>query len=297
MVRMLIQRRIRRSLRLCVAAGALLATVTAAEWEVDFPALKDGRPCHSAAAPFEDGSMLVTVVLSGADAGHPEVKLDGKPVAVEWIGHDPVSRLCFLKPGQPIRAAGSGWEAKAPQAAGVELSCATGRARTSGWIKQLGTKVLPLALLHVNFDGPVPPPGSPLMSGRGLLSAIVFQQASGGNGAYALPVEAIHRVRRDILKSGDLVRGWLGISLRAEIPTPQVTRVVAGSPADRVGIRTNDVILQVGERVVADYADSANAFFYLAPGDPVRMRLLRGADAMEVTVTPVVAPAREGAAR
>ena len=59
MVRMLIQRRIRRLLRLCVAAGALLATVSAAEWEIDFPALKDGRPCHSAAAPVEDGSMLV----------------------------------------------------------------------------------------------------------------------------------------------------------------------------------------------------------------------------------------------
>jgi len=57
------------------------------------------------------------------------------------------------------------------------------------------------------------------------------------------------------------------------------------------------VILQIGDRVVPDYADSANAFFYLAPGDPVKMCLLRDADSIEVMVTPVVAPAREGAAR
>jgi len=109
--------------------------------------------------------------------------------------------------------------------------------------------------------------------------AVVFQQVAGGDAAYALPVEAIQRVRRDILTSGDLVRGWLGISFRAEIATPQVTRVVPGSPSDKVGIRTNDVILQIGDRVVSDYADSANAFFYLAPGDAVKMRLLRGAAA------------------
>lgn len=88
-------------------------------------------------------------------------------------------------------------------------------------------------------------------------------------------MEALHRVRRDVVKSGDLVRGWLGLSLRAEIPTPQVTRVAMGSPADKVGIRANDMILQIGDRAVADHADSANAFFYLAPGEPVKMRLPR----------------------
>lgn len=297
MVRMLNKRRLRRILRLCVASMAFVTALEAAEWEVDFPALKDGKPCHSAAIEVEDGSMLVSVVLSGADASVPVVKSGGVVVPVQVVGHDPVSRLCFLKPTGSVPKAMSSWESAAPKAPGIELLNGARRARTSGWVKQLGTKVLPLALLKVNFDGAVPPPGSPLMSTRGQLAAVVFQQATGGNSAYALPVEAIHRVRKDILKSGDLVRGWLGLSLRAEIPTPQVTRVVSGSPADKVGIRINDVILQIGERVVSDYADSANAFFYLAPGDPVRMRLLRGADAMEVVVTPVEAPAREGAAR
>lgn len=293
MVQKMIQRRFRRTIRscFCMTSVALTASALAVEWEVNFPAVKDGSACHSRAIPVEDGSMLVAVVLRGADPERPELRASGVVVPSRVIGHDPVSRLCFLRPETQVALGKMAWEVRAPQNAGVELLSLAQRARTSGWINQLGTKVLPLALLRVNFDGPVPLPGSPLVTARGQLAAVVFQQAAGGNSAYALPVEAIHRVRKDILKSGDLVRGWLGLSLRAEIATPQVTRVVIGSPADQVGIRTNDVILQIGDRIVSDYADSANAFFYLAPGDPVKMRLLRGADSMEVVVTPVVAPA------
>ncbi len=293
----MIKRRIRRSIRSGVASFALATVVNAAEFEVDFPAVKDGRPCHSVAIPVEDGSLLVAVVLSGADASQPVVKSGGQPVTVKVIGHDPVSRLCFLRPERPVALGKLTWEPKTPTSPGIELLSGSQRARTSGWVKQVGTKVLPLALLRVNFDGPVPAPGAPLLTSGGKLAAVVFQQVSGSNSAYALPVEALHRVGRDVVKSGNLVRGWLGLSLRAESPAPQITRVAAGSPADKVGIRANDVILQIGDRGVSDYADSVNAFFYLTPGEPVKMRLLRGADSIEVVVTPVEAPAREGAAR
>ena len=297
MVRIKPRRRIRRSI--CLGMASVLSgwMAHAAEFEVDFPAAKEGRACHSVATPSDDGGLLVAVVLSGADASRPVLKSGGSVVPVRVIGHDPVSRLCFLRPEPPVVPGRLAWELKTPSTPGIVLLNAGQQARISGWVKQVGAKVLPLALLRVNFNGPVPAPGSPLLTARGQLAAIVFQQEAGANSAYALPVEALHRVRRDAVKSGDLVRGWLGLSLRAETPTPQVTRVAAGSPAEKVGIRANDVILQIGERVVADYADSANAFFYLAPGEPVRMRLLRGSDPVEVEVTPVAAPAREGAAR
>lgn len=297
MVRMKIKRRIRRSIRSGVVSLVFAAVVNAAELEVDFPAAKDGRPCHSMVVPVEDGSLLVAVVLSGADATRPSLKSGGESIPVKVVGHDPVSRLCFLRPERPVSLASLPWERMAPDSPGIALLSGGQRASSSGWVKQVGAKVLPLALLRVNFDGPIPAAGAPLLNSRGHLAAVVFQQIPGSNSAYALPVEALQRVRKDILKSGDLVRGWLGLSLRAEISTPQVTRVAAGSPADKAGIRANDVILRIGDRAVTDYADSANAFFYLSPGEPVRMRLLRGADSIEVMVTPVAPPAREGAAR
>lgn len=37
---------------------------------------------------------------------------------------------------------------------------------------------------------------------------------------------------------------------------------------------------------ITDYADAANALFYLVPGQPVRVKLLRGTHPLEFTVTP-----------
>lgn len=282
--------------RILCGFGCLFALVTGivpvhgqASWEADFPAAKDGRSSHSVAVPLEDGSSLVAISLPGSDASQPAVNTAGKPLAAEMIGHDPVTRLCFFKiePSLPKRP----WAASAPTEPGTPL-LAPGplRARASGWVKQIGVKVLPFALLQVSFDGPVPPTGTPLTMENGRVVALVFQSASTANTAYAIPVEAVQRVRPDILSGGKLVRGWLGISLRAESPTPQVTRVTPGSPAEKMGVIPGDVLVQIGSRRVKDYADAANAFFYLIPGTPVSLRLLRGADQMEIIVNPVATP-------
>ena len=93
-------------------------------------------------------------------------------------------------------------------------------------------------------------------------------------------------MKKDVCSGGKLVRGWLGLSLRAETQSPQVVRVLPGSPAAQVGIQPSDVIQNVGGHSVSDYADAANAFFYLIPGQPVQLRLLRGAEQLEFTLTP-----------
>ncbi len=158
--------------------------------------------------------------------------------------------------------------------------------RATGWIKQVGNKVLPLALLQVSFNQAVPPPGTPLVDSQQRIAAIVFQSSGNGNIGYAIPADAVHRVRRDLANGGRLRRGWLGLSLRAESTSPKVVKVLANSPAANAGIQPADVLLSVDSRRIADYADAANAFFYLVPGQPVRVKLLRGTKPLEFTVTP-----------
>jgi hypothetical protein len=46
----------------------------------------------------------------------------------------------------------------------------------------------------------------------------------------------------------------------------------------------------VGSRQISDYADAANAFFYLIPGQAVRVKLLRGVDQLDFTLTPTRVP-------
>jgi S1-C subfamily serine protease len=132
----------------------------------------------------------------------------------------------------------------------------------------------------------VPSPGTPLLDEAGNVVAIVFQSAGSGDTGYAIPAEAVHRVHRDITTSGRLVRGWLGLALRAESQVPKIIRVLPASPAEAEGIQAGDVLLSIGSRQIKDYADAANAFFYLIPGEPVKVKVLRGVDPLEFTLTP-----------
>lgn len=221
---------------------------------------------------------------------NPALRRGNIAVTARMIGHDPVSRLGFLKVSGPESPKPAEWQDHAGQSVGANLQAMTQggmmKCLATGWVKQVGGKILPLALLRVNFDQAVPPPGTPLQDDAGRIVAIVFQSAGNGNTGYAIPAEAVHRVRRDICNGGRLIRGWLGLSLRAETQSPQIVRVLPNSPAAAAGIRPADILLSVGSRPISDYADAANAFFYLIPGQPVRVKILRGVEALEFTLIP-----------
>lgn len=266
------------------------AVNVAPRWQVTYPAAANGRPSESTAVPVSGESDLVAVVLSGADAARPQMRVGNREIPARMIGHDPVSRLGFYKVEGAMAPRATAWLENAGGADGMNLKALAPdgpvKCRTNGWVKQVGGKILPLALLRVNFEKPVPPPGTPLVDDGGRVAGIVFQAAGGANTGYAIPAEAVHRVRRDVYSSGKLVRGWLGLALLAENQAPQIVRVLAGSPAAKAGVMPNDVLLTVGSRRISDYADAANAFFYLVPGEPVKVRVMRGVETLEFNLTP-----------
>jgi len=250
----------------------------------------NGKIAESTAVPVEGDTILVVVVAAGADFSNPKLLQGSRPVPAKVIGHDPVSRLQFLQVQSGISPKSFEWLGDTGDSASASL-IAMGpggpvKCRTTGWVKQVGGKILPLALFRVTFVGAVPPPGTPLMDDVGRVAAVVFQDAGVASTGYAIPAEAVRRVQRDICTSGQLVRGWLGLSLRAETQSPQVVRVLPESPASAAGIQPGDVLVSVGSRQISDYADAANAFFYLVPGHPVKVKLLRGVDQLEYSLTP-----------
>jgi len=259
-------------------------------WQVTFPPVANGRASVATAVPVNGDSILVSVVAAGCNAANPAMSLGNNPVATKVIGYDPVSRLGFYKVNGNIPLKPTEWLEETGGSIGSPLHAlapsGTVKCRCTGWVKQVGGKILPLALLRVAFEQAVPPPGTPLCDEAGRVVAIVFQESGNGNTGYAIPSEAVHRVRRDVGSGGPLVRGWLGLSLRAENQSPQVVRVIANSPAASAGILPADVLLSVGTRQITDYADAANAFFYLVPGQAVRVKLLRGVEQLEFTLTP-----------
>ncbi|MEY3895366.1 MAG: hypothetical protein RLZZ214_885 [Verrucomicrobiota bacterium] len=274
----------------CVATGLAQPVAVSPRWQVSFPALPGGMPSESTAVPVSGDSEMVAIVMAGADGLSPKLQLGNRTVQARAIGHDPVSRLGFIQTEGGVAPKAMDWVEDANPSASASLNVmdagGSAKCRTTGWVKQVGGKILPFALLRVSFSQTVPAPGTPLLDDAGRVVAIVFQSTGSGNTGYAIPAEAVRRVRHDVCNGGRLVRGWLGLAMRAESQIPQISRVLANSPAAAVGIRPNDVLLSIGNRQIADYADAANAFFYLLPGRPVRVRVVRGAETLEFTLTP-----------
>ncbi len=256
------------------------------DWKVIF----QGASSESVAVSVGGDSTMVIIMAVGTDASTGKVLLGSRSVSHKVIGQDPVSRLGFVQADGSVPPKTMEWVEDSRNYANATLQVSgtdgIAKARSTGWIKQVGGKILPFSLLQVKFNQSVPPPGTPLLDDAGRVVAIVFQSSGSGNTGYAIPAEAVHRVKHDVANGGSLVRGWLGLALRAESKIPQISRVLPDSPAAAAGIKPNDVLLSIGNRQITEYADAANAFFYLIPGEAVRVKLLRGVEPLEFTLTP-----------
>ena len=135
--------------------------------------------------------------------------------------------------------------------------------------------------------------GGPLLDSRGRLIGINTSILSGGLGggndgiAFAVPTRIMLYVADQLKKNGEVKRGATGAifgSLNAErarelhlgiVRGAVVADVAPGSPAERAGLRHNDVITRIQGRPVAN-AGSVNATIGIAaPGSDLSVSYLR----------------------
>jgi PDZ domain len=255
-----------------------------AAWSAIFP---DGEgESESAAFAVGDGRHLIAVAVSGTDAGKGRLMLADRVLPAD-VFVDPVSRLVvFRMAGPPGKA--MPLLAAAPSANGTSLRCGQGGGggRITGVVKQIDGKILPLCLLKVEYDGKAPLPGTPLVNGNGAVIA-VSHQMTGQKEGFALPVEVVKRVLEGVQGGGRVARGWIGLKLQPTAAAPQVTGVQAGSPSAKSGMISGDVLLQVGDRRLEEYADAVNAFYFLRPGVATPVRIKRGKQEITLSLTPV----------
>ena len=64
-----------------------------------------------------------------------------------------------------------------------------------------------------------------------------------------------------------------------------VRAVEDGGPADRAGVRTGDLLVEAGGRPLATADDLHEALDGLAPDAPLALRVVRGTDELDVTVS------------
>ncbi len=141
--------------------------------------------------------------------------------------------------------------------------------------------------------------GGPLLNARGevigINTAIVRNDGGpfGGRGGliegigFALPMDAARRSLDQLVTTGTVRRGYLGVSVSPlsengaafyglpDASGAVVQRVDADTPAAKAGVRQEDVIISVDGRPVSNSSELVNAISAKRPGDVVRLDIWR----------------------
>jgi len=130
---------------------------------------------------------------------------------------------------------------------------------------------------------------------------------SGGNIGigFAIPSNMAKAVMDQLLKSGKVHRGMLGVTIQGidadlaaslNLPAARgaiVTSVSAGGPADRAGIKRGDVITAINDHSVADNNVARNEIAKLAPGSTASVTIVRNGREQNLQATLTELPDRQ----
>jgi len=126
---------------------------------------------------------------------------------------------------------------------------------------------------------------------RGKVVGITSMIASptGGNIGigFAIPSNLARRVVQQLKEKGRVIRGFLGVATTALSRDDQdalnlktrngalVNEVVAGSPADKAGVKPYDVIIEVNGQPVKDANDLSFKIAEIEPGTRIQIKVIR----------------------
>jgi serine protease Do len=125
----------------------------------------------------------------------------------------------------------------------------------------------------------------------GINSAIVREAQGLG---FAVPINIAKKVMNDLLKYGKVIRGWLGVYIEDVSPDLAqkfnvkggvlVTKVMSGSPAEKGGLKSGDIIVKYNGEDVKNLADLQLKVINTPPGRRVPVTIIRDGKTMVLNV-------------
>ncbi len=117
----------------------------------------------------------------------------------------------------------------------------------------------------------------------GINTAIYGVDSSLGIG-FAIPVNLAKDVMKQIIENGQVIRGWLGVSVDGPTIQDQSGRAIGvqlntvneDGPAFAAGLRANDVITSIGDVQMDDVLTALNLIATTAPNEELNIRGIRG---------------------
>ena len=133
--------------------------------------------------------------------------------------------------------------------------------------------------------------GGALVNTRGELvgiSTAIFSRSGGNMGiGFAVPSNMARAILDQLVSTGEVVRGWLGVSIQELTPKlaaqlgvadPKgvlVSDIIEGSPAEEAGLRRGDIIVRFDEKSIDDATQLKNVVAATEVGKRITVTLIR----------------------
>ncbi|MDH5577654.1 MAG: Do family serine endopeptidase, partial [Betaproteobacteria bacterium] len=234
---------------------------------------------------------------------------DGKKLLAKVVGNDPETDLAVLRVDAEqlpaIRFGQSDRLRVGDAVLAIGNPFGVGQTVTSGIVSALGRSGLHINTFEnfIQTDAAINPgnSGGALVDAHGNLVGIntaIYSRSGGSMGiGFAIPVSTAKMVLDQIVKSGTVTRGWIGVEVQEITPAVAesfrlgdargtiIAGVLRGGPADRAGVKPGDLLTAINGAPVSDPQGMLNLVAALAPGSSAKMQVQRQAQRLELTVT------------
>jgi len=240
------------------------------------------------------------------NADQIKVKLaDEKEFDAELVGRDPKTDLALIKISSntdlsPIRMGNSdkanvgNWVVAIGSPFGLEQTVTAGIVSAKGRIIGFGPYED-----FIQTDASINPgnSGGPLINMQGEVVGINTAIVASGQGiGFAIPINMAKDIIAQLKLSGEVTRGWLGVGIQDLSKELEqyygvessggvlITQVFEGDPAEKSGIKPNDIIVEINGETVTSARELSSIIANTEIGKKTTIKLLRNGKRKTVQV-------------
>jgi serine protease DegQ len=247
-------------------------------------------------------------VITAAD--EIEIALnDGRQSKAILVGNDPESDLAVLKVELKSLPAITFGRPEQVSVGDVVLAIGNpfgvGQTVTQGIVSGLGRTHLGINTFEnfIQTDAAINPgnSGGALVDANGDLIGIntaIYSRSGGSMGiGFAIPVSLARQVMEQIIATGSVTRGWIGVEVQDITPDLAesfklssskgvlIAGVVRGGPADKAGVKPGDILVEVEGKPVPDSSAMLNLVAEAQPGKVATLKIVRNSSPLAVKLT------------
>ncbi len=221
---------------------------------------------------------------------------DGRELPAKVLGHDDLTDIAVIKVatnaplpavtwGDSRKAEVGDWIMAAGNPFGLGGSVTVGIISAEG--RDLGSGPFDNFL---QLDAPINPgnSGGPVfnMEGQviGVSSVIVSPTGASVGIGFAIPSETVSRIVTQLLATGSIERGWLGVSVEDRDNTVIIASLDRNGPAARAGIKAGDQVVAINGDPIDSSRGLIRAVAVIPPGNSVRVTVRRAGRDIEIAV-------------